>query len=46
MNPIDPFFAQVPVLSTLTQRLQEEKHSTVALYVHNAVLFTAALAAA
>lgn len=46
MNPIDPFFAQVPVLSTLTQRLQEEKYRTVALYAHNAVLFTAALAAA
>ncbi|MBR3482445.1 MAG: AMP-binding enzyme family protein, partial [Neisseriaceae bacterium] len=45
MNSIDLFFAQVPVLSTLTQRLREEKHTAVALYAHNAVLFTAALAA-
>ncbi|MBO4576232.1 MAG: hypothetical protein J5680_03880, partial [Neisseriaceae bacterium] len=46
MNNLTAFFAQVPVLSTLTQRLQEEKHTAVALYAHNAVLFTAALVAA
>lgn len=46
MNDTARFFALLPVLSTLTERLRTEKHTAVALYAQNAVLFTAALAAA